>query len=241
MAIPKLTPLPPAPSRSDAPTDFTSKADAFVAAQGTMVTEANASIDGINAITDTINQQAETAATAATNAATSEANAKTYQDSAQTAAAAAQASAGLPSLAGNALKVLQVNSAANGVQWGAISQAISRYFESAQQTITASGTLTLAHGLGAVPKIIQAHLVCLTADVGYAVGDRVEVATSIGAYYSSTDGNYAANMTVIPDATNLTVLMSTGTFYLHNKSSLSTRGPSKITAASWKLVLRAAA
>lgn len=43
MTAPVITPLPPAPTRADAPSDFTAKADAFVAAQVGMVTEFNAS------------------------------------------------------------------------------------------------------------------------------------------------------------------------------------------------------
>ncbi len=43
MTVPVISPLPAAPTRADAPSDFTAKADAFVAAQVGMVTEFNAS------------------------------------------------------------------------------------------------------------------------------------------------------------------------------------------------------
>lgn len=39
---------------------------------------------------------------------------------------------------------------------------------------TAGGVLTVAHGLGATPKIFRVLLECATADVGYAVGDVVD-------------------------------------------------------------------
>lgn len=39
---------------------------------------------------------------------------------------------------------------------------------------TVGGVLTVAHGLGAVPTIFKVFLECATADVGYAVGDRVD-------------------------------------------------------------------
>ncbi len=46
-------------------------------------------------------------------------------------------------------------------------------FESAQQTITSSGTVSFAHGLGGAPLLVVPHLVCLTAEDGYEVGDLV--------------------------------------------------------------------
>ena len=49
MAITNITPLPDAPSRNDAPQDFTNKADRFVAALPKLVTELNPTITGIKA------------------------------------------------------------------------------------------------------------------------------------------------------------------------------------------------
>lgn len=48
MTVPVITPLPPAPTRADAPSDFTAKADAFVAAQVSMVAEFNASAEFVD-------------------------------------------------------------------------------------------------------------------------------------------------------------------------------------------------
>lgn len=45
MAAPQITPLPTPPVRSDAPADFSSKADAFVAALPGFATQANAQAD----------------------------------------------------------------------------------------------------------------------------------------------------------------------------------------------------
>jgi hypothetical protein len=53
MPIAQLTPLPDAPSRNDAPENFTAKADASLAAQKRMVTEFNQAIGGINDFSDT--------------------------------------------------------------------------------------------------------------------------------------------------------------------------------------------
>lgn len=134
MAIPKITPLPPAPSRQDAPADFTSKADAFVAAQVKLVTETNASIDGINGTTTQLEQDitqaksdiagsvsaASSSATTATNAATAAKNsqdaAKASEQSAQTYASAAGAAGGFPPLT-NGGDLLMVKEDKSGVRW----------------------------------------------------------------------------------------------------------------------------
>lgn len=64
----EITPLPPAPQRTDAPADFVTKADAHVASLDQFVTELNTATDQINDTQDEIN-------TSEANAATSEANA----------------------------------------------------------------------------------------------------------------------------------------------------------------------
>ena len=47
MPVPKITPLPDAPSRADS-ANFDTRADAFMTALPPMVVQANAAIDGIN-------------------------------------------------------------------------------------------------------------------------------------------------------------------------------------------------
>ncbi|MFV1941319.1 hypothetical protein VPH49_10910 [Pseudomonas luteola] len=239
MAISKL---PDPPRRSDAPADFTTKADAFLAALPTFGTEANALQTDVNTKAAQVSTNASTASTAATNAATSETNAKSYRDSAQTAAAAAQSSAGLPSLSGNSGKVLKVNSAANGVQWGTVD--ISKYFESTQQTLTAGGILTISHGLGANPKLISAVLVCKTASSGYAVGDRVEISTSAGAYLmgSSSQPRFTG-LSVSSNTTILKVLIANN-IILPPASGIVDQSSTALPTATltdWALIVRAAA
>ena len=55
-------------------------------------------------------------------------------------------------------------------------QPITASYLSSGQTITAAGLLTLAHGLGAVPKLVQFYIKCTTSDLGYAIGDEVLIA-----------------------------------------------------------------
>jgi len=61
MPEPSISPLPPAPSRADAPALFISRADAFVGALGTLVSQVN---DVITWIADTVAANAATVAAA---------------------------------------------------------------------------------------------------------------------------------------------------------------------------------
>lgn len=54
-----------------------------------------------------------------------------------------------------------------------VTQAMVPKYQSAEQTVALSGTITLTHGLGAMPNNLQAWLVCKVADGGYSVGDWV--------------------------------------------------------------------
>lgn len=138
--IPTVSTLPPAPTRADAPADFTTKADAFVASLPPLVTQVNLTVKGMNDQASYLDQlktdvngyknaaaQSVTDAAAQVKLATDQAgNAKTYadsamgyRDSAQTAAAASQAAAGMPSISGKADFMLSVNAAGNGVEWRA--------------------------------------------------------------------------------------------------------------------------
>ncbi|WP_221138351.1 hypothetical protein [Rhizobium lentis] len=109
--------------------------------------------------------------------------------------------------------------------------SFSKQFDSAQQTITSGGGITVAHGLGAAPKLIQVLLICATADAGYSVGDVIPVAfngpannnSSVGATYDSTNINlrYGTNANVFA--------------YLHKSTGASTA----LNNGSWRMIVRA--
>ena len=77
-------------------------------------------------------------------------------------------------------------------------------FVSSDQTITAGGSLTLAHSLGVVPLRVWYDLVCVTAELGYTAGQRL-VSQSV----TGKNGSGPA-MTIVPDATNLNIRFSNG-------------------------------
>lgn len=66
--------------------------------------------------------------------------------------------------------------------WSLIKSTLKTYFDtlylpsrftSSAQTITSGGSLTIAHGLGAVPFIVSYYLQCTTAEYNYAIGDKL--------------------------------------------------------------------
>lgn len=105
----------------------------------------------------------------------------------------------------------------------------SAVYTSADQTLTAAGLLTLAHGLGATPTLIQLFLKCSTANASHSVGDMVPVAMSTS--------NIGPLCTLTFDSTNVSVrFASVLNLTLPDKTSGSATA---LTSASWKLVVRA--
>lgn len=131
---------------------------------------------------------------------------------------------------GTAGQALLMNAGATAPSWATL--PFTKSFESAQQTITSAGALTIAHSLGASPKLVVAALQCVTAENGYAIGE--EVTMEIGKH----DGSPARGLSVKVDATNLTVRYASDSGcleYIHG----TTGNNVALTNANWKLVLRA--
>jgi hypothetical protein len=110
--------------------------------------------------------------------------------------------------------------------------ALTKSYVSAEQTITSSGALTLAHALGVKPKILLMTLVCKTAEAGYVVGD--EVVVSVNQTATAADRHTSVKI----DATNITVRYSStaAVFYVANAS---TGVGAALTNANWRLVVSA--
>jgi hypothetical protein len=122
---------------------------------------------------------------------------------------------------------------------GACSQAtnlaslgFAGYYESPQQTITAAGPLTLAHGLGRKPISIETILICTVAEGGYSIGN--EVPTPI----HQDDGAAQRGCAIDPDTANLNLRYSNNAnvYIIPNKT---TGARFAITLASWRLIIRA--
>jgi hypothetical protein len=106
----------------------------------------------------------------------------------------------------------------------------SAVYTSTEQTITAAGTLTLAHGLGRKPIFVQPRLKCLTAEMGYSVGDEV--------FTAPFSQNTSFGLSMVTDATNLTIRYGSSGLIITNKT---TGGSGAITVANWSLIVSALA
>lgn len=108
--------------------------------------------------------------------------------------------------------------------------AFTREFTSSELTIANGGGGTIAHGLGAAPKLIQVLLICKTAEQGYSIGDTVVW----GAFWQAQD----RGLSVGGDATNIAyryAAQNTPFSYL-NKS---TGASSALTNANWRVIIKA--
>ena len=131
---------------------------------------------------------------------------------------------------GTAGQALVMNSGATAPQWGGI---FSKEYVSPEQTITAAGALTLAHGLGVVPKLVTYELVCKVAGEGYSVGAILPIGI-MAAASGSDPYNASANV----DATDI-VIRYANTAVTFNILHATTGAGSPITNTSWRLVVRA--
>lgn len=132
--------------------------------------------------------------------------------------------------AGTAGEVLQTNGAGANPTWEA-GPIFTEQFESTGQTISAAGTLTLAHGLAAQPKLYFTYIKCTTAEYNYSIGDEVPVPMN-------GNSNNSYGVTVVPDGTNLNIRFGSAAavFQVLDKT---TGASANITLASWEFYIRA--
>jgi hypothetical protein len=102
-------------------------------------------------------------------------------------------------------------------------------FTSTDQTITAGGALTLAHGLPGIPQLIQMALVCQSNSEGYAAGDIVYMNP-----HSNLNDTASRGVSIVPDTINLVIRYGSdaNVFTIINKSTGTIVG---LTIANWKL------
>lgn len=111
----------------------------------------------------------------------------------------------------------------------------SEFFESAEQTITTNGILTLAHGLSAEPTLLQALVICKTAEAGYGIGNKLVMSNGFGPLGS---GDSSRNINMFADSTNVEVKYAndTSVFAVANKIS---GNFGTLDNANWRLIIRA--
>lgn len=108
----------------------------------------------------------------------------------------------------------------------------TQYFESAEQAIISAGSLTIPHGLSVKPKLLQAVLICKTAEFGYSIGDEVEIGCGLLFFASTNRG-----VTLLTDATNIRGRygLDTNVMLAHN---FSTGQFISLTNANWRLKVK---
>lgn len=104
-------------------------------------------------------------------------------------------------------------------------------FISADQTITSSGSLTLAHGLSAKPKLVQLWLKNTSAEFGYSVDDELLITPHPG-----SDTN--SGISIVPDGTNLNIRFGNSAVTFNNIHKTSAGGAA-LTNSRWKAIFRA--
>lgn len=102
------------------------------------------------------------------------------------------------------------------------------FYESAEQTVPTNSSVTLTHGLGAIPKLMIVELVCKVIDQGYAVGDRITVDSFVGS--GSTQGFGTAY-----SSTEIFIIGETTLQFLNKTSGQIVN----LTNSSWRAVARA--
>lgn len=131
-------------------------------------------------------------------------------------------------IAGSNITLTQIASS-NKLQIAAAAGGAPTTFTSSDQTITAGGSLTLAHSLGAAPKKAWAALVCQSTEANYSSGNVVLID-----FQYIPGGSYNTGYSCTVDATNLNIRYGStaSTFTVLDKTSGSAVG---ITNSNWKV------
>ncbi len=83
---------------------------------------------------------------------------------------------------GTAGQALVVNTPATAPEWVS---TFSKSYKSAQTTVALNTLYTFTHGLGELPKMMQAYYVCKSATNGYEIGDYVPILQGTENYNSN--------------------------------------------------------
>jgi hypothetical protein len=114
----------------------------------------------------------------------------------------------------------------------AVAAASAPSFVSPNQTITAGGPLTIAHGLSGTPRTVKCEAECIAADIGFSIGAVIEISPH-------SDPSNNAGLAIEKNATNIFIRFgsrATGSMAYPNRSS---GGSATLNNASWVFRVRA--
>lgn len=108
---------------------------------------------------------------------------------------------------------------------------LTKSYVSAEQALVAGGLTTLAHGLGASPKIVIIKLVCKTAENGYSVGDVVLYPVQF---------TQSSNQGILIRITSTNIYVLIGNYGPNPVLMLTSSGAlATTTPANWKMIVEA--
>lgn len=117
---------------------------------------------------------------------------------------------------------------------GATTRQITESFTSAEQTLTATGTLVLAHSLSSTPYLIMPYLICKTSEYGYAIGEELLVNPA----GNDPAGTGSRGLSIVPDGTNIDITYGAQANMI-NIIRKDNGLVEEATSANWKLIIRA--
>lgn len=112
-----------------------------------------------------------------------------------------------------------------------INGLISRFVSAEQACPAATGTLSVAHGGTRVPDVLYAVLRCKTAELGYAVGDEVQLLNQ--------SQNIARDSLIGANATNVFARFEMSGAMTPAIRNFSSGAWTAVTAANWRVVFKA--
>lgn len=117
-----------------------------------------------------------------------------------------------------------------------IDAVVSKKYVSTNQTITTGGALTLTHGLPLPPYIVIGWLICLTAENGYSIGDRVLMNPAEGSVTLGVGNNNGISIVITATTIVLRFGSANPVFINNNKT---TGASVTLTNANWALLMSA--
>lgn len=106
----------------------------------------------------------------------------------------------------------------------------SGVFTSTNLVMANAGLLTVTHGLGAAPSLVQGRIICVSGEANYSVNDEVLVSLA------HSDAGSSEGFSTTVTSTTILVRVSSGGFEILDKT---TGSRTTATTANWKLIVRA--
>lgn len=112
-----------------------------------------------------------------------------------------------------------------------VAPAFTAFYESGGDAPTVTGSISLTHGLGGVPRGVNLWLVCTSAELGYSVGERILVA-----YNTDIGGNASRGFGVKVTSTQILIKVGDTAAAIIN---FSTGANGVIDTTKWNLIVTA--